>query len=99
MTEMVDWNLAVATAGALAKPGPRVTFAEAAEVVDELRRLPDEAEEHVREYTGLTAKLDHPPVRVVDRRDWVAANVEGLQTIVDPLLAKVAERQAPKKVA
>src|ERR671917_545742 len=98
MTQMVDWDLAVATAGALAKGGPRVTFAEAAEVVEQLRTMPDDAERHVQEYTGLSAKLAHPPVRVVDRRDWVAANVAGLQVVLDPLIDKVVQRQTPNNV-
>lgn len=89
---MVDWNLAVSTAGALAKPGPRVTFAEAADVVSELRRETDAAEDHVIQFTGLTSKVTHPPVRVVDRKDWVAANVAGLEQVMTPLIDQLAGR-------
>ena len=89
---MVDWDLAVATAGALVKSGPKVTYAEAADVVTELRNLTDLAERHVQEYTGLTARVDHPPVRVVDRRDWVASNVNGLQQVMTPLIDQLARR-------
>ncbi len=89
---MVDWDLAIATAGALVKSGPKVTYAEAADVVAELRELTDVAELRVREYTGLTAKVAHPPVRVVDRGDWVGANVEGLQQVMTPLIEQIAGR-------
>jgi coenzyme F420 biosynthesis associated uncharacterized protein len=99
MTQMVDWNLAVATAGALARTGPRVTFSEAAQVVEDLRRLTDEAEGHVHRYTGLSAQIDHPPVRVVDRKDWVAANVDGLQKVIDPLIGQLTAGQEPGNVA
>jgi coenzyme F420 biosynthesis associated uncharacterized protein len=99
MTQMVDWNLAVATAGALAKTGPKVTFAEAAQVVSELRTLTDAAEGHVRTYTGLSAQIDHPPVNIVDRKDWVAANVEGLQKVIEPLLDQLTASQTPGNVA
>jgi coenzyme F420 biosynthesis associated uncharacterized protein len=92
MTQMVDWDLAVATAGALVKSGPKVTYAEAADVVSELRRLTDLAERHVQEYTGLSAQVDHPPVRVVDRKDWVAANVTGLQQVMTPLIDQISQR-------
>jgi len=92
MTEMVDWDLAVATASALAKSGPKVTYAEAADVVAELRSLTDVAERHVREYTGLSAQIDHPPVRIVDRKDWVSANVAGLQKVMTPLIDQIARR-------
>jgi coenzyme F420 biosynthesis associated uncharacterized protein len=98
MTQMVDWNLAVATAGALAKSGPRVTFAEASEVVTQLRTLTESAEGHVQKYTGLSAQLEHPPVLVVDRKDWVAVNVEGLQKVVDPLIDRLVQRTTPSSV-
>jgi coenzyme F420 biosynthesis associated uncharacterized protein len=93
MTQIVDWDLAVSTAGALGRSGPSVTFAEAAEVVTELRRLTDVAEEHVTAYTGLTPLVPHPPVRVVDRRDWAAVNVEGLRQVITP----VAEKLGPER--
>jgi coenzyme F420 biosynthesis associated uncharacterized protein len=89
MTQIVDWDLAVSTAGALGRTGPSVTYAEAAEVVTELRRLTDVAEQHVTAYTGLTPLVAHPPVRVVDRRDWAAVNVEGLRQVITPVAAKL----------
>ena len=96
MTQIVDWDLAVSTAGALGRSGPSVTYAEAAEVVTELRRLTDVAEEHVTAYTGLTPRLEHPPARVVDRRDWAAVNVEGLRLVITPVAEKLgAERSGP----
>jgi coenzyme F420 biosynthesis associated uncharacterized protein len=94
MTQMVDWDLAIATAGALVKSGPRVTYAEAADVVAELRELTDVAERRVREYTGLTALVEHPPVRVVDRKDWVASNINGLQQVMTPLIDKIVSSGA-----
>jgi coenzyme F420 biosynthesis associated uncharacterized protein len=88
MTQIVDWDLAASTAGALGRTGPSVTYTEASEVVTSLRELTDLAEEHVVKYTGLRAQVEHPPVRVVDRKDWAAVNVAGLRQVVTP----VAER-------
>src|ERR1051325_9173233 len=73
MVQFVDWDLAASTAGALGKSGPRVSLEEAAEAVADLRRLADEASVHVAEYTQL--KGPESPVRVVDRKDWAAANI------------------------
>ncbi|HWG99352.1 MAG TPA: zinc-dependent metalloprotease [Pilimelia sp.] len=95
MTQLVDWDLAAATAGALGKSGPRVTYAEAAEVVAELRRLSGEAVAHVGAYTGLRAQVDHPPVRVVDRRDWTGVNITGLREVVAPLLGRLTSGKTP----
>jgi coenzyme F420 biosynthesis associated uncharacterized protein len=91
--QFVDWDVAAATAGALGKSGPRVTYEEAAAAVTELRDLTDEAALHVAEYTGLIAPTA-PPVRVVDRRDWAEVNISGLREVVNPL----AERLANGKV-
>ncbi|GAB2942961.1 zinc-dependent metalloprotease [Micromonospora polyrhachis] len=95
MAQFVDWDLATATAGALAKSGPRVSYDEATEVVADLRRLTDEAAEHVAAYTGLRSQVEHPPVRVVDRRDWAATNVAGLRQVITPLVGRLTGDKQP----
>ncbi|GAB3856066.1 hypothetical protein GCM10029963_51800 [Micromonospora andamanensis] len=81
--------------GALGKSGPRVTYDEATDVVSELRRLTDEAAGHVADYTGLTSQVTHPPVRVVDRRDWAATNVAGLREVITPWSAGSLRTSSP----
>ncbi len=95
MAQFVDWDLAAATAGALGKSGPKVTYDEAAEVVADLRRLTDAAAGHVHEFTGLHSQVSHPPLRVVDRRDWAAVNIEGLRQVIGPLIARLAGDRQP----
>jgi coenzyme F420 biosynthesis associated uncharacterized protein len=95
MAQFVDWDLAAATAGALGKSGPAVTYEEATQVVAELRALTDEAAGHVAEYTGLTAQVDHPPVRVVDRKDWAAVNIAGLKEVLVPLVSRLTGDKQP----
>lgn len=94
MAPLVDWDLAVATARRLAPPGPQVSAAEAGDSVAELRRLAAEADGHVRAYTRL-AGVDgaSPPATVVDRPGWVAANVAGFRTVLEPLLDALAARR------
>ncbi|SCK58106.1 putative hydrolase/uncharacterized protein, coenzyme F420 biosynthesis associated [Streptomyces sp. WMMB 322] len=94
---MVDWNLAVATATRLVRPGPEVTREEARAAVSELRRHAKASEEHVRGFTRM--QPDRPsesdtPVLVVDRPGWVRANVAGFRELLSPLLEKVQERRA-----
>ncbi|MFF0416018.1 zinc-dependent metalloprotease [Kitasatospora sp. NPDC004745] len=100
---MVDWNLAVATATRLVRPGPEVSRAEAAAVVAELRRHALEAEEHVRAFTGMRssslAAAAATPVLVVDRPGWVRANVAGFRTVVQPLVDKLQARRASSPTA
>lgn len=93
---MVDWELALTTARTLAKTGPPLTLDEAISAVSELRRLAAVAEQHVATATGLTPvnPAAPPPARIVDRPGWLASNVSGLQTVVEPLLVAAAAGNA-----
>ncbi|MER6632753.1 zinc-dependent metalloprotease [Streptomyces sp. NPDC000987] len=91
---MVDWNLAVATATRLVRPGPDVSRDEARAVVAELRRHAKSSEEHVRAFTRMgTEEIHDTPVLVVDRPGWVRANVAGFREILKPLLDKLQARR------
>lgn len=91
---MVDWNLAVATATRLVRPGPEVTRDEARAIVAELRRHAKASEEHVRGFTRMSTEEAHDtPVLVVDRPGWVRANVAGFRELLKPLLDKMEERR------
>ncbi|CAL9497983.1 hypothetical protein SUDANB145_03358 [Streptomyces sp. enrichment culture] len=92
---MVDWNLAVATATRLVRPGPEVSRDEARAVVAELRRHAKASEEHVRGFTRMVSEEDaDTPVLVVDRPGWVRANVAGFRELLKPLLDKMEERRS-----
>ncbi|WP_330342853.1 zinc-dependent metalloprotease [Streptomyces sp. NBC_00557] len=92
---MVDWNLAVATATRLVRPGPDVSRDEARAVVAELRRHAKASEEHVRGFTRMGTDETHDtPVLVVDRPGWVRANVAGFREILRPLLEKMQQRRS-----
>ncbi|MGW6821856.1 zinc-dependent metalloprotease [Streptomyces sp. NPDC055005] len=94
--EMVDWNLAVATATRLVRPGPEVSRDEARAVVAELRRHAKTSERHVRDFTRMLpdgAEVHDTPVLVVDRDGWVKANVAGFRELLGPLLGKMQERR------
>jgi coenzyme F420 biosynthesis associated uncharacterized protein len=89
MTEMVDWDLAASTAARLAGGGPAISPEQASAAVDQLRRLSGEAEQHVSDFTHLDASGLHPPVRVVDRAAWSAANVAGFRILLEPVADKL----------
>lgn len=94
---MVDWNLAVATATRLVRPGPEVSRDEARAVVAELRRHARTSEEHVRAFTRMIPEgspLPDTPVLVVDRAGWVKANVAGFRELLGPLLGKMQDRRS-----
>jgi coenzyme F420 biosynthesis associated uncharacterized protein len=99
MAQFVDWDLAAATAGALSKSGPAVSYEEAMQVVTQLRELTDEARVHVAAYTGLTPKTEGPLVRIVDRKDWAAANIAGLREVLVPIVTRLSGDKLPGGVA
>ena len=98
--EMVDWNLAVATATRFVRPGPEVSRDEARAIVAELRKHAKASEEHVRAFTrmalpGAEGEAPHDtPVLVVDRAGWIKANVAGFRAVLKPLLAKMEDRRS-----
>ncbi|MFI7101763.1 zinc-dependent metalloprotease [Streptomyces sp. NPDC050161] len=98
--EMVDWNLAVATATRFVRPGPEVSRDEARAIVAELRRHARSSEEHVRAFTrmaqpGPAGEAPHDtPVLVVDRTGWIKANVAGFRAVLKPLLDKMETRRS-----
>ncbi len=94
----VDYGLAIATARLLAPAPPKVSEAEAADIVSELRGLAVQAEEHVRSVTGLVPPGPVLEATVVDRAGWAAANVEGFQVVLEPLTDKLSGK-APSALA
>lgn len=88
----VDWDLAVATARRLVRPGPQLTRAEADDVVADLHRLAIQAERHVEDYTHLSPPASAiTPIAVVDRPEWARSNVAGLRMVTTPLLERLSE--------
>lgn len=78
----VDWSLAYAVAGRFAPDGPQISSRDAYYAVAEIKEHAQEAQEHVRDVTGLIAREDHRVV-VVDRRMWVDSNLRALDSLLD----------------
>jgi coenzyme F420 biosynthesis associated uncharacterized protein len=95
--QLVDWQVASATATRLVPPGPRLALDDAVATVAELRALAVEADGHVRRFTQLTRASDlDVPVAVVDRPGWIRSNVEGFRDLLDPVLDSLtASRTTP----
>ncbi len=91
MPSLIDVDLAAATAARLAPAGPQLSLSEAADVVVMLRDLTGEAEQHVRDVTGLRGVVG--PATVVDRPDWARANAEGFAVVLEPLGETLGKRQ------
>ncbi|MBA3339394.1 MAG: zinc-dependent metalloprotease [Geodermatophilaceae bacterium] len=91
---LVDWGLAARTARRLVRASPEVTAEEAAEAVEQLLELSDEAESHVRGLTKLTPQTSTvPAVRIVDRNAWIDVNIDGMSSLITPLAQRLVESQ------
>jgi coenzyme F420 biosynthesis associated uncharacterized protein len=88
---VVDTDLAATVAARLAPAGPTLSLTEAADAVVMLRDLTEEAEQHVRDVTGLQGRVG--PATVVDRAGWSRANVEGFNVVLAPLEATLLAKQ------
>ena len=88
---VVDTDLAATVAARLAPAGPRLSLTEAADVVHMLRDLTDQAEQHVRDVTGLHGVVG--PATVVDRAGWSRANAEGFNVVLEPLAQTLLAKQ------
>jgi len=89
--ELIDWQVAGATARGLARPGPAISRAGAEQAVAELRGCAVAAEEHVRAFTKLRVPAAERPVLVVDSPGWVTANLDVMRTLSSPLVEKVRQ--------
>ncbi|MBV9487098.1 MAG: zinc-dependent metalloprotease [Frankiaceae bacterium] len=92
--QLVDWSLAAATGTRLVPPGPKIALAEAVATVEDLRRTADVADEHVARITGLDVATGSARTVVVDRPDWIRANVESFQLLADPIIESLLEKRS-----
>lgn len=85
---VVRWGVAASTARTLASAGPKVSAAQAAPMVEDIRLKAAASVEHVHRITGLEAARDlrDSEVLVVDRAGWATAAVGGFREMLDPSL-------------
>ena len=88
--QYVDWAFAKATGRRLVNPGPVVSTQEAADIVGLLRQVAVAAREPIATTSRLTSPDGVGPVLIVDRPGWIDANVDSLQSLMGPVIAKVA---------
>ena len=96
----VDWGFAKATGRRLVQAGPLVTAAEAGEVVEALRSAAQRSRIPVAETARMHSPLGSSPVLIVDRPGWIDANIDSLQSMLEPIVAAmIAKRRRPAQPA
>ena len=89
----VDWGLAKATGRRLVQAGPRATPGQAAEVVASLRSAAQRARGPVAETAQMHSPEDGSAVLIVDRPGWIDANVDSLQSMLEPVIAAMLAKR------
>ena len=90
---LVDWDFAAAAAARIAPAGPKVTRAEAARLVEELREAAAAAVDPVASTARLQTPPGAPPALVVDRAGWIRANTASMGAMIGPVLDDVIARK------
>lgn len=90
---LIDWEVARSVGRRLSPSGPSVSFAEAADVVADLRQHSVDAASLVTAVTGLqgTSGGHAQAAEVVDRPGWIDLNLDSFRAIVGPLLDQLRE--------
>ncbi|HZD17974.1 MAG TPA: zinc-dependent metalloprotease [Actinomycetota bacterium] len=86
---LVDWSTAAETGRRVGGTGPSTPSAERARLREDLSELVPQAQALVADFTGLRA--DGPGARpwVMSRGEWVTANLNGLQRLMEPLAGRL----------
>lgn len=79
----IDWGLAQRIGETIAGSGGRDRYGGVrASTIEPLAR---DFAERVSDYTGLALPAELPPLEVVDRPAWIAANLKTMRPLLDPL--------------
>jgi coenzyme F420 biosynthesis associated uncharacterized protein len=87
-TGLLDWAAATRVGTSLAGHGPNLTKVERARIVEDFSELVPEAEVLVREFTGLSHDGYRARSWVMNRGEWIEANLRGFQRVLEPLATR-----------
>jgi coenzyme F420 biosynthesis associated uncharacterized protein len=92
VTGPVDWSLAERVALRVCGKEPLAESYHASSLVPDFAAYTVEAEELVAAETGLRSQHGPARARVLDRPDWIRANLASFQRLLHPLLSRLEER-------
>lgn len=81
VSRAVDWNLAAALGGKLARPEPPATEYTRRQAIDELSEAARASEIPVRETTGLIEGGAIQEARIVNRPEWISAAAQSMRVM------------------
>jgi coenzyme F420 biosynthesis associated uncharacterized protein len=87
--ELVDWGTAAEAGRRVGGPGPRTPAVERARLREDLAEIVPLAESLIGEFTGLRTNGFRSRPWVMSRAEWVGANLNALQRLLEPLAGKL----------
>jgi coenzyme F420 biosynthesis associated uncharacterized protein len=90
-TRLIDWETATRVATRVSGADGSISVMDRARLQREYETMVREIEGPIAEYTGTTLPLGEIDVRVLDRAEWIAANVASFQQMFRPLEEVYAE--------
>lgn len=94
---LIDWGTAVQAGRRVGGGGPQTAAVERARMREELAEVVPYAETLIQEFTGLSAEggfRSRP--WLMSRSEWIGANVNGLQRLLEPLAARILPEGTPR---
>ncbi len=82
---LLDWRWATSVAERVSGPDGRLSHSERAHLLADYRALVQKVEQPLQRYTGTTLPLGETTVEVMDRADWIRANVVNFSQLFEPL--------------
>jgi coenzyme F420 biosynthesis associated uncharacterized protein len=90
--QLVDWRVASAIGARAAGRGAPLSGIQRARLQEEFAELVPQAETLVVDFTGLQPQGYRARSWVMDRPEWIDANLRGFQRVLEPLAKRVLER-------
>jgi coenzyme F420 biosynthesis associated uncharacterized protein len=88
---LADWNTAVDVGRRVAGPGAPVAGADRARVREDLAEVVPQAEQLIRGFTRMEVQGFRSRPWVMGRTDWMRANLNGLQRLIEPLAERILD--------
>lgn len=95
--KLIDWDRAARIAVRAAGDGATLPAAEKARLQAEYVEMVRGLEDPIAQYTGTTLPIGETTIQVMDRADWVQANISNFRQLFEPIDDLYAEtvRQSP----
>lgn len=93
---LADWDTALQVGRRVSGPGVGVPAVERARMREDLAELVPHAEDLIKDYCGLEISGFRSRAWVMARSEWIRANLNGLQRVLEPLAERVLAERASR---